>query len=266
MANPKLLFSDVSAWALSASYAVSGSNALTNLNDYEPNTIWESSRNNINQTLQIDLGESTAVSHIIVDNHNWYDVLTSNASVDISGSTASNFSTLAYKKTYAYATVGDSSTWYVALDSGGATARYWRFNFKATPTWESGLAPHAGTIYIGTPLEFTYPYDYGYKKENASYMTSEKVALDGTIKSSQVYAGRIVYELKFSLQADALKTAFQTFVRSVRGKMYPFFFIDTDGTTVYYMHFVDDYVPVSVRRYGQNDIASIKMVTHEADY
>lgn len=258
MANPKILYNDLSSMTFSSNHDATLYPA-TNLKDYEPATVWKSTADETGVTLTVDLGSVVSCSMIVVDNHNLGDMA-------------------AIADCYAYGAddSGGSNPVTVISDlrvsSSQDTAvytfsplgkRYWSISWAN----DGNPIPSAsfGNVFVGSPLEFTTPYDFGYKKENAQYSTTEVVALDGTIRTSQAYAGRILYELKYSVQNDALKTAFQAFVRAVRGKLYPFYFVDTDGVTVRYMH-IDDYVPVQVRRYGVNDIAALTMKTHASTY
>jgi hypothetical protein len=264
MANPQIMFSNVANYTITGSQACSGSNTWSNLNDFDIATVWQSSVGDTDQTLTVDMGSNTAVTTIVVDNHNWYVALMPDATLEISGSTVSNFSSLAYNATHAAGTYGSSTRWFITLNGNGATARYWRFTFKALPSWGSNPAPYAGNIMLGSRFEFDQPYDWGYKVGDTEYKTSETIALDGTICTSQTYKGRIIYEVKFSQQTDTTVATFQTLVRSLRGKMYPFYFIDVDGTTVYYMH-MEDYVPATNKLYNQNEIA-LKLRTAVSSY
>lgn len=264
MANPLIIYSNQSTWNITGSHQTASGYPWSNLNDYEPDTVWKSSVNNTDQYLQIDLGTAKAISNIIIDNHNLYDTLMADAIMRITGSNNVNMSSPTYTGQHSPGSLGNVSLWNV--DITPSVARYWRFNFVAAPSWDSGIAPYIGNISMCTPLTFTTPYQNVFKTQNTQYETNEYVSLSGIIRTSQTYNGRVLYEIKFAIQTDALRTAFQTFITSVRGKLLPFYFVDTDGTTIYYFHLADDYVPVITDRYNQNTIESLVMRTHKATY
>ena len=89
--------------------------------------------------------------------------------------------------------------------------------------------------------------------------------LSGEIRAAQAIGGRGVYELRFMLQDDTLRSDYQTFMKLCRGGLRPFYFLDSDGTTIRYVH-AEDYVPIRKQRYGRSDIARLRLVTQQADY
>jgi hypothetical protein len=63
-----------------------------------------------------------------------------------------------------------------------------------------------------------------------------------------------MYDLKFRLLSDSNRTSWLAFVNTVRGPLYPFYFIDVDGTTIDYVHFVDELQNMTGYRYNQNNV------------
>lgn len=261
MANPKILYTDLSLLNF-APGLTDAAYPATNLNNYILSSTWKSSATTENQVVDFTSSLSQSCNTLVIDNHNLGSL--GNNYVGIGFYTSSNGVN--------WNGVGD-----IVLSGGYITpstilyefpavnSRFWRIYITGGNPFD--VKPSIGNIFLGSALEFTTPYDGGFKIENTEYKTTEFVTLSGTTRTSQQYKGRIVYELKFSLQTDALRTAFQTFIRSVRGRMYPFYFIDTDGTTIRYMNLESDYVPVvasnATGRYG---IESLIMKTNESTY
>jgi hypothetical protein len=137
--------------------------------------------------------------------------------------------------------------------------RFWRigFNHISDPTLKQ--VPYISNLFLGKSLSFTTPYNFGFKRDNLQYQTFVKTMLDGRLRTSQLYEGRYVWDLKFVAQDNAFKNSFQTFIQTVNGKEHPFYFVDTDGTTIRYMHLTDDYNPITVKRFGINNIDKLTM-------
>jgi hypothetical protein len=262
MANPKMLFTDVSSISYSA-LDTDASFPVSNLSDFEPATMWKgSSVSNPTNYIIADYGIATECTMCVIDNHNLSSFIGLRNGVKLEASSVADFSTDLHVVVADLAVSSSADPAVFTFESH--TKRYWRV-FWDNDADALNYAPQVGNIFIGTPLEFTTPYEWNYKTENAEYQTNTKTALDGTIRSSQTFAGRLLSELKFSNQSDTFRVAFQTFHRSIRGSMYPFYFIDVNGTTVRYVH-MEDYVPVSVPGYGRNEVSSIRLRTHEASY
>ena len=250
MASPKIVYTDQSTMTY---YALGGT--TTNLNSYEPTDVWTSTVTTQNQHLYVDLGTAQTVGAVVLDNHN-INSLTLDIGLSISGST--NGTSWTDIVTGLNSITADP---YIYTFTG-VSYRYVGINFKSTAPLDT--EPIVGNFWVGNPLTFTTAYNWGYNIENAEYATNEMTALNGTIRSSQAFAGRIIYEVQFTLQGNTFATGFKTFHRGVRGSLYPFYFLDADGSTVRYMH-IEDYTPITVTRYGQNDV-SLRMRTHLSTY
>jgi hypothetical protein len=263
MSVPKILYTDLSVYTFSSLAGTNPDYPLTNLNNYIVNSYWSGSTITNNQLLRFNLSTDTAVTQCVVDGHNFSSFWSGGGySITLQCADDNNFSSnVTVLGTFSTVTVDDVP---ISLTFNSVNKRYFALGFSSMGTMNT--PPRVGNVFIGTPLEFTTPYDNGFKTENAEYNTSEFVTLSGQTKTSQQYKGRIVYEIKFSLQSTALKTAFQTFIRTIRGKMFPFYFIDDDGT-VRYMRLDKDYQPVtSTNAPGFWNIDSLVMKTAEAIY
>jgi hypothetical protein len=265
MANPIILYSDPTPLAYGHVLGVSTASdnpsyPLTNLNDVEPSTQWKSAtacNGSVTHYLTIDTYSTSAKTGIVIDNSN---IVLMSSVVLLCGDDV-NFS-VGYTNlgSLTNAAIGKSNGDAIHLSFPSTTKRWFGISFAD----DDGIYPEVGNIMIANELEFSTPYDFGYKKENTSSEVYQHTSLDGTIRTTRAYAGRILYELQFSLQSDTLRTAFQAFVNTVKGKLNPFYFVDADGT-VRYMH-MEDYIPVSTSHYGRHDIASLVMSSHEAIY
>jgi hypothetical protein len=127
---------------------------------------------------------------------------------------------------------------------------------------------HAGAFWAGDPLVMDSPFDVPARFENPEYQTFEGASLNGSLRSSQVYpGGRIINEVRWSIQSDATANLIRLFVQSVKGKRYPFYFTEDTSTTgsVRLMHFAEDYVPVETVGHNLNGV-SMRMRTHESEF
>ena len=245
MANPLFLATDLSAVTVTASVAANASFPLTNLQTYFSSDAWKSSTNT-NQSITFDFGAAIACDTIVLDACNMSSLSLTTANLE-------------------YST--DNSTWSTAVDlktlgTGGwvqfttQTKRYWRINYVFSSTTN---APTIGNWFIGTRFDPGFPYNNQYKNSNRKYETNEAIALDGRIRTSQAYTGRKTWEFDLTALTDSVKTSFQTFYLTTRGKMRPFYFLDTDGTTLTIVHFDMDLDPSTVMRYNINDLKKIVM-------
>lgn len=260
MANPKILYQDLSLMTPSSSFGTDASYPVTNLQNYIASSYWKSNNTASVQWVTFDFGSPVSSSAVVIDGCNFASVAADNG-ILFQGANVVDFTGATTLATGLNALADDVTAYYTYTANA---YRYYRLYFDASAPM--GTYPRIGNVFIGQPLEFTTPYTYGYKTENAEYKTNEFITLSGIKRTVQSYKGRIVYELKFNLQNSAFATAFKTFVRTVRGKMRPFYFIDTDETTVRYMNLDSDYVPVSVPHYGFANVESIVMKTNESTF
>ena len=251
MANPKILPMDIS-WitSLSASAGSGPSYPITNLQDYEPDTYWGSNALTNPQHLWFDLAGSRALNCAVLGYYDFYD----DAGLVVSMSGSTNNSTWTLLSNNITSTNGSGFT---VLPFTAANYRYIKINMVGLHSAQ----PFMGLFFVGYAVDFTTPYELSSKTDNSQYETSESITLDGRIRTSQVYDGRYVDELTFKLQDATWEGLWNSTVMPItRGKLRPFFFIDADGTARY-MHFVEDYIPITNTRPGRYDV-SIKMREH----
>lgn len=244
MAIPVFIGVDLSTYSLSAT-STNASYPLSNLSDYETDTQWKSNSTAINQVLEVDMGSSVSADSVVLSGYNQPGDL----GVYFQGSNN--------RTAWTNLTLLDGGSYYTYSASA---YRYFRVYYNSIAAL--GEAPYMSNLFIGSRLTFTTPYDWKYKILNTQYQTSEKVALDGRIITSQVSEGRHGFELAFTSQNNSWLDSYKRFINVVRGKERPFYFVDPDSN-VYYVHLADDYNPVTTRRYNVNDV-TLKLTEHNA--
>jgi hypothetical protein len=241
----------------------SGSSATgyptANLKTYLARDIWKSNSTANAQTLAIDLGSAQAVDSIVLDSWNVASML----DVDLEAADDAGFTTnkvlLVNNLVTTSPFVNDTTRDIHEFNS--VTKRYWRLLWNDA----NGTAPQIGQIFLCTRLQFPFPYDFGFKRDIARFETVRKTALDGTLRGSQATKGRRVWELKFALHTDAFAALFNTFQQTVRGGLFPFFFVDIDGTKIRYMLHEADEQPIQGDAYNLNTIETLTMLEQLAE-
>lgn len=254
--NPYIVWNDLSTFTFTATGGTVTGYELANLNDYSPTTYWSSSvasSGPASNYLNVSFATQSIDTFVVGGINNIYSAY-SNHKVPVYYKTALGVDTL-----MGYLTASADNDSMVMHANAPVTTHYMFLDISSNTT-----NVKIANIFAGQAVTFSTPYDKGAKIANTQYNTSAYTMLDGSTVTSQIYAGRQVYELVFSLQDTALKTAFQAFVRGVRGALNPFFFVDFDDS-IYYMH-IEDYVPLSTVHYGYHNLESLIMKTHEAAY
>lgn len=260
MAVPRLYASKLSTYTITASAGEAAGFPVSNLKTYYPDQKWKSGASTNGQTLAIDFGSAVAKDSLMMDSGNWFDSITIVLEAADDAAFTVNLVT-------PIANVADggtpitSDTTRSVYHFSSVTKRYWRLRYSNA----GGITPEIGQLFICARMDMPYTYDFPYKKGNPAFITAEAVALDGRIRTSQAYGGRTLNEFNFSLVNDAARTAWITFMSTVRGKLFPFYFLDADGSTIYYGNLDADYGPVSTERYQLNTIEIFKMKNQMAD-
>ena len=252
MATPYVLGCDLSvptyAWKTSAGADnVNTSFPLTNLKTYFAADVSKSNSTGASQYFLIDLGAATACNTLAISGHNFNLVADASIVLQVNSNDDTDFTDEADVKTLWE--VGTVLTGSDVFTFSSATKRYWRIIFQVNVS----VAPQIGNIFLGTRTTFTSTYEWDFAKENKAYETMESTSINGDIRTSQVFSGRKRWDLLFRLQSDTFKTAWNTFISTVRGRLRPFFFVDADST-VNYVHLENDYNEVKNFRYNQNNL------------
>ncbi len=231
MSNPRFAGSDLSQYALTATPGTNASYPLVNLLTYIARDQWRSAIETDPAELRIDMGTATARDFLAITNHNLAS-LGGNGPPRLQAADDNTYST------GLVTVVSDLSS---TPDPGfrafaSVTKRYWRIKHDSgDPSSES---MRIGNLFIDKVLDFGFPYDFGSNRNNAQYKTTETSALDGTIRTSQIYAGRAVWSIAFKQPgiSDTVRAAFASHFAKVRGKLRPFYFVDLDDK-IYYVLF-----------------------------
>lgn len=186
---------------------------------------------------------------IIIDNHN-FDSVMNTGNIYLQGSTDnSNWVNILTDMTSA-----DNSV--INRTFNSTTYRYWRIYYN-------GIVidfPYIGTLFLDSYLQFPLAQDYGYSSNDSEYNTVSYSTLNGTTVTSQPHDGRSRWNVNFKLINNTFRNAFIQFVKTCKGKMLPFYYIDIDGSTTY-MRMETDYQFAEVMSWNQNDIKNFKMKT-----
>lgn len=265
MANPTFLFMNPG----SVVYTGSGA-GFSNLNDYDTVATWSSGVTTNGQYIQVDLGSARNVSHLAMQGvvipylPDVYDA----AQISVSGSNSSGFSpnTVLSSNIYTYLRNASGSGSIVPMTTTGSF-RYVRVQVHELVGSTITIPFQLSALWAGNALVMDSPFDVPARTENAEYQTFEGTALNGNLRSTSIYSGgRLVNEVRFSIQSDTTANNIRSFVQSVKGRRFPFYFSeDTPTTHARLMHFTDDYVPIETVGYNLNSVA-MKMRTHTSEF
>jgi len=250
MANPIFVGMDLSLLTITASNTEDAAFPLANLKTYFARDQWRSSSLADNQWLKFDLGSAKAIDSVVVQNFgNIAD--TGMTTLQYDSADSSSFSSPVTATTF-----GETpDPQYLAFSS--ATKRYWRIIFGTTADY-----PRLGNFFLAKRLDFGAPYSNPFEGGNPSHETAEAIALDGSLRTSTSYLGRKRWLLNFlagNALTDATLAEFRTFFALVGGKLLPFYFLDTDGTTLKYVHFDTDKDPSVTIGYNKNEIRQLTL-------
>lgn len=248
MANPYLLGADLSVQTYTWSAGVQTAYPVTNLKTYFVADVSKSDGLGAYQAFDIDMGSAVTCNTIVIDGSNLASLqpeagtlvvtLIVNTNDDITWTDPETATTLTNTNARQVKTFNS------------ITKRYWRIVFGCDATLAA--KPELANVFLGTRLQFESTYEWDFSKANKEYQTNETMSLNGDIRTSQSFAGRQRWDLLFRLQSDTLKTAWNTFLGIVRGKLRPFYFVDADST-INYVHLDEDFTDVKTIRYNQNN-------------
>lgn len=264
MANPKICYTRLSDYyTLTPSEGSGTGHGTDQLQDYLRTTYWQSAGQTSGQTLIIRLVAAAACNYVLFDNNNLTEA---GATLTLWGADDAGFTTnavKAYEGQIPQTQICDinAANYLSYITFGPYTRLYWKFIFDGTLTDE----PSVGNLFLGSSLDFTFPCEYGAKLADSSFETTVGRALSGTTRASQAIGGKRLFDLRFTLLSDAWATQYRTFHDTIRGDLRPFYFSPDAGVTFYWVRLVKGYNPVTMYRYGQNNIESLLMETADAE-
>jgi len=261
---PQILYTDYSLVTYSGSHPVQSNGSLTNLKSGWSDEYWVSDSLVESQSLAMDFGiisGSKARNFLLIDGHN-LDTCQSDGTIYLQASNNADFDS------------GTEDVVAIQIDLDAMTTpkpdiifqsftpvakRYWRVAYYGTKQEE----PRIANIIVDKSVDFQFQEKWGYKKENQLFITNENTTLDGSINNSKSQDGRLMYELDFPLQNNTFKSTLKEFLKVCRGSWQSFYFYDSSHSWIRQMLLQEDYYPVVVKKYGLNQIATLKMQSVE---
>ena len=209
---------------------------LSNLQNRNPNLKWTSGSAATGQRLKFDFGSGGLIAnYIVLGNHN----LTFLDNVEIyagDGSIETLVTTLP---------INDAGSDYFSF-TNTTSYRYWSIEFNGTST------PSIANVSIGEKFETSINYNIGYKY-GEQHITNSQRAIDGTLHTSQLYAGFETLELAYTNISEADRVGFLKMLNSIRGTLRPFYFVDWDSTLSLF-RVKNDYIPLTNKHFRIYDI------------
>ena len=255
MANIKLYKYNPLYTTYYASGSTDASYPLTNLNSFYSADYWKSANSTNGQYLRM-LDTTSSKTFCIIDNSNIQAIVTAGGRVYLASSNdpafGSGITTIKRWET-AYDTFSRVTTF------TSNSHQYFRIYYEVL----ASIVPYVGNFWVGIELDLGVPYAYPFQSGLKQYQTSEAIALNGCIRSSQAYSGgRKYWKLPLKTLSTTIQGYFNTFFDAVRGKGCPFYFLDTDGTTLDFVSFDMDENPLLTAQVNYAD-GEITMKTIE---
>lgn len=257
---PILLATDLDNISFTSSVGDNSVYPASNLNNYLLASIWKSATSGASQYLWWDYGSSDIRQRttLAITRHNFAGIMSS-GNIKLQYDDNSGFSSPGT----AVNGVGTSSDIVLSVFGGSLSYRYWRLLFDGSLT----TAPQLGNVFVDVPWYMPYPSDLPIIQGNRGFTTVERVTLSGILRRSQTYAGRKRWRFSWRGEQggldDTTRAEFQIFFNFVRGKLKPFYFVDMDGTSVYYVYFDFDVDPNELFRYNINNFPEVTLIAQE---
>lgn len=261
MLTPRILYTDLSTYTFSTGSfgAVSGHDVL-NLHDYITTNTWMGDASSLvseHNYLVIDLGSVKDIDCIIVDNHNCDSCILGTVTIESADNSA-----FTINKTTEVTELEMSEKVIVSVLPSPITKRYLRIHYAG----EIIENPFIGNIFVGEQMIFNTSYNFGFKRDNPKFTTTEKVTLSGIKRNVQSSSKvNIQHEIEFSFITNDVKMQFIDFIKTVKGKQIPFYFLDTDNV-VRYVTSESDYTPTQVIKTHMSKINTLSMIDYAEQY
>ena len=252
--KPIIQYCDLSTLTFSGS--VVSYNDPANLNSYDPNSRWISATTDGNQYLLMSSSASITCNALSVLRHNFASVMNT-GSILLECADSQDFAT-GYELILNDLQTETGAT--VFRTFAPTTKQYWRIKYSGS----LNDVPYLGNVFLSEYMQFPYTYEWGNKTYNSAFVTAEKTNLAGTIVTAQAYSGRKVHEVTFKYLTNEFKNAFIDFLSMVRGKLYPYIFIDTNGELSYCIN-DNDYNPTTAKKYNLNETQLLKLKATTTD-
>jgi hypothetical protein len=203
-----------------------------------------------NASLNIDFGVTRNRNYLMIQNHNLKDM----ASPKLQAAHDDTFSTGLVDVVTDFSTADDPGFFPFTQ----VAKRFWRIIDDAGTPSVNTMA--IGQVFIDKLLDFGAPYDFPANDANAEYQTTKIIALNGMVRSSQPFAGRLTWLITFTKPglSDAIQAEFQTFFTTVRGMLRPYYFINTNDE-IFFVQLDIDIDPTKLFRANINLFDKIPM-------
>ena len=246
MANIKLYKFNPINTTYYASGSTDASYPLTNLNSFYSSDYWKSANSTNGQYLRM-LDTTSGKTFCVIDNSNIQAIVTAGGRVILASSNDPAFGS-------GITTIKRWESGYDAFSRittfASNSHQYFRIYYEVL----ASIVPYVGNFWIGIELDLGVPYAYSFKAGAKGYSTTERIALNGYLRGSQsVSGGRSFWKLPLKTLSTTIQGYFTTFFNSVQGKGIPFYFLDTDGTTLSLVTFDMDENPLDLTQVNYAD-------------
>lgn len=257
MSTPLFLPGDLEKVTFSAT-STDGSYPLANLDDYDPDTYWQSGATTANQMLKEDVGSAIACDCAVIHNHNFGSVV-ADIGIKLQVSSVSDFSSDVTDIEDDLASLAASDP--IVLSFASVTKRYRRIYFESAAPL--AVAPKVGQFFMDQKLDPAHSFELPFKEKDEAFSTSSGRAITGKYRSSQIHKGILRWQIRFMRMNATFETAWLRFHQKVRGRGCPFYYQDQNGA-VWYNVLGDDANDVERFRYQLNNMGIIKMESVKA--
>jgi hypothetical protein len=245
MALPAYITTDLSKYTFSG---LTGIN-ISNLNNYVVDSRFIGTSFDSLQYLVIDTGNTNTKDTVVIHNHNFGQLLYSGTI-----SLQSSVNGVSYDTTV----VSDLALFdnIIVASFTSTTRRYFRIVFDGALLQTIFI----GNIFIDAIKTFNFPMMTGFKDNNRIYETSTMTTVSGLTRNSQMNSlGKAQYEFQFALLNESTRSWFQEFIKDVRGRAMPFYYVNPNGECAY-VNLTSDYMPVSVMGLNLNSIENLQLL------
>lgn len=252
MPNPRFYIGELHLATYTMSETENASYPLANLKSYFSTDEWRGPNTAINQTLKIDLGSAKECDSMVIENHNFASLGADAVKLQAADDDAYSVNLETVDATLA--ALGSPGK----VEFAAVTKRYWRILFEKA-SGALSAAPQLGQIFLNKKLE-CISYDFPYRAGNTEYQTFNGRNLNGQRQGHQNYAGRTVFEFKFSLQSETFKAGWRRVQSAVQGRLFPFYYWDPTDVS-WYVYLAQDRNSVRSRKVNNNETDTIVLKT-----
>lgn len=215
-------------------YGFAGTGSVNNLYDYNPASAWSSSFVG-NQSLNMNFANDVRYRNkLVINGHNIFAF----EDVYLESSPIADFSFIVTS-----VRLDDTAGQILTASFASDTSEYWRIRYSGGP------APYIGGVFLDYAFSVPFGYTFGYKKDDYAFDTQMSVGIDGQLITAQAKPGKRTGAFTFQFMSDVVRNGFVSFLRSIRGKLLPYYMIHANGD-IMYSRMQQDYSPISALFHG----------------